>query len=157
MKKVLIAVDYEPTAQKVVEEGYLFASAMNAHIILLHVIPTERYYYSNTYSPIMGFLGYSYLDSQESNIIQKLVSETYGFLENIKNHLSDDDIETKVIQGNVAETIVRTATKSEVSFIVMGTHSHSKHNDVFMGNIAEEVVKISKMPIVLIPTKPDKE
>jgi len=37
MKKVLIALDYNPTAKKVAEAGYAMAKAMNADIFLLHV------------------------------------------------------------------------------------------------------------------------
>ena len=44
MKKVLIAIDYDPSAQKVAEAGYAMAMAMGANILLLHVIaePTRR-------------------------------------------------------------------------------------------------------------------
>ena len=38
MKKVLIALDYNPTAQKVAEVGFSLAKSMNAEITLLHVI-----------------------------------------------------------------------------------------------------------------------
>jgi len=37
VKKVLIALDYNPTAKKVAEDGYAMAKAMNADIFLLHV------------------------------------------------------------------------------------------------------------------------
>ena len=57
MKKVLIALDYDPTAQKVAETGNLLAGSMNAEVILLHVISDPVYYSSMDYSPIMGFSG----------------------------------------------------------------------------------------------------
>ncbi|MFZ4739889.1 MAG: universal stress protein [Bacteroidales bacterium] len=38
MKKVLIAIDYNPTAQKVVEIGYSIAKEMEAEVTLLHII-----------------------------------------------------------------------------------------------------------------------
>ena len=55
MKKVLIALDYNPTAQKIAETGYRLAKAMNARTVLLHVIADPTYYSSLNYSPIMGF------------------------------------------------------------------------------------------------------
>ena len=58
MKKVLIALDYNPTAQKVAEAGFSMAKAMNAEVILLHVISDPVYYSSTEYSPIMGFNGF---------------------------------------------------------------------------------------------------
>jgi hypothetical protein len=36
MKKVLIALDYDLTAQKVAETSYAMAKAMKAEVILLH-------------------------------------------------------------------------------------------------------------------------
>ena len=38
MKKVLIALDYDPTAQKVAEAGYSLAKSLNAEVILLDLI-----------------------------------------------------------------------------------------------------------------------
>jgi hypothetical protein len=49
MKKVLIALDYDPTAQKVAESGYALA-AMGAEVVLLHVLSDPVY--SSQYSPV---------------------------------------------------------------------------------------------------------
>ena len=56
--KVLIALDYNPTAQKVAEVGFSMAKSMNAEVILLHVITDPVFYSTSGYSPIMGFNGY---------------------------------------------------------------------------------------------------
>ena len=58
MKKVLIALDYNPCAQKVAETGYVYAEAMNAEISIIHAI-TDIAYYNMEYKPIMGFKGFS--------------------------------------------------------------------------------------------------
>ena len=58
MKKVLIALDYDPTAQKVAEVGFSMAKSMKAEVILLHVITDPVLYATAGYSPIMGFNGY---------------------------------------------------------------------------------------------------
>ena len=46
MKKVLIALDYNPTAKKVAEAGYDMAKAMGAEITLLHVMVSPGMYAS---------------------------------------------------------------------------------------------------------------
>ena len=46
MKKILIALDYNPTAQKIAETGFSLAKAMNAQVVLLHVIADPVYYSS---------------------------------------------------------------------------------------------------------------
>ncbi|MFA6949836.1 MAG: universal stress protein [Lentimicrobiaceae bacterium] len=58
MKNVLIALDYDPTAQQVAEKGYELAKSMGARVTLVHVLSNEIYYYSRAYSPIMGFEGF---------------------------------------------------------------------------------------------------
>ena len=54
MKKILIAIDYDPTAQKVAEEGFELAKTMGAAVVLLHVIADPVYYSSTDYSPMGG-------------------------------------------------------------------------------------------------------
>ena len=58
MKKVLIALDYDPTAQKVAEVGFSLAKTMGAEIILLHVISDPLQYVSDKHFSVMGFAGY---------------------------------------------------------------------------------------------------
>jgi nucleotide-binding universal stress UspA family protein len=43
MKKILIALDYNPTAQQVAETGYKLAKSMNAKVLLLHVVADYTY------------------------------------------------------------------------------------------------------------------
>jgi hypothetical protein len=40
--KVLIALDYDPTATKVAETGYSFASALGAETIPILIVPTHK-------------------------------------------------------------------------------------------------------------------
>jgi nucleotide-binding universal stress UspA family protein len=70
MKKVLIALDYNPTSHKVAEIGYATAKEMNTEVILLHVVTNPEHYSSPEYSPIVGGQGYMdtsqiQLDSEE--------------------------------------------------------------------------------------------
>ena len=47
-EKVLIALDFDPTAQKVAEAGYSLGKAIGAEIVLLHVVSDPLHY--NAYS-----------------------------------------------------------------------------------------------------------
>jgi len=58
MEKVLIAIDYDETAQKVAEEGYALAKAMNAQAILLHVLHERPNYYIDSPSVYEMHIGY---------------------------------------------------------------------------------------------------
>ena len=62
IKKVLIALDYDPTAEKVAETRFSLAKSMGAEAVLMDVI-SPVYYSSTGYSPIMGYTGFMDLDS----------------------------------------------------------------------------------------------
>ncbi len=94
MKKVLIALDYNPTAQKVAEVGFSFAKSMNAEITLLHVITDPVFYSSAGYSPIMGFTGYVYTGAVQSDSVDGLKNASLQYLDKSKQHLGDDTIRT---------------------------------------------------------------
>src|SRR5512140_20138 len=94
MKRVLIALDYNPTAQKVAEEGFSMAKAMNAEVILLHVISDPVYYSSVEYSPIMGFNGFLDMAAVQLDSIEGLKNAAKQFLDKSKHHLGDKTIKT---------------------------------------------------------------
>ncbi len=153
MKKILIALDYDPTAQKVAETGHKLAKAMNARTILLHVISDATYYSSLNYSPIMGFGGFSNVDTIETDTAEELKRVAQNYLNKSKEYLGDEMIETVVSNGDFAETILKTATRLNVDIIVMGTHSRRGLQKILMGSVAEKVLRQSLIPMFIIPTK----
>lgn len=58
MKKVLIALDYNPNAQKVAELGFSLAKTMKADVTLLHVLANAAYYASAEHVMVLGFADY---------------------------------------------------------------------------------------------------
>jgi len=121
-KKILIALDYNPTAQKVAEVGYTMAKSMDADVALLHVISDSAYYSSVQYSPIMGFGGFmdTPLSPLDSDALRKA---SLNFLNRSKSHLGDPAIDTLVSEGDFADSIIETANDQHADIIVLGSHS----------------------------------
>lgn len=153
MKKILIAIDYAPSAQKVAEVGYQLGKAMNAEIILLHVVADSMYYTSAQYSPIMGFAGFNTPDLLSISVAEELHKTALGFLQATKTHLGDEAIQTITEEGNTAEAILRVAKERDVAIIVMGSHGRSGLNKILMGSVAEGVLHHSELPLLLVPAK----
>ena len=154
MKKVLIAIDYDPTAQKVAEAGYAIAKSMGSEVILLHVLSDSVYYYStDAYSPIMGFSGYLGIDSLQSNIVERLKEASHQYLEKSKQHLGDDTIQTLVKEGDFADSIISTAKTLHADLIVMGSHSRKWLENIIMGSVTEKVLHLTTIPLLIVPTK----
>jgi len=153
-RKLLIALDYNPTAQKVAEVGYSMAKAMHADVVLLHVISDPVYYSSVEYSPIMGFGGYMDVAPQLDN--EGLKKASLQFLDNSKHHLGDNTIKTLVQEGDFADSILRAAKDLHVDLIVLGTHSRKWLEDILMGSVTEQLLHHSTIPLFIVPTKQTK-
>ena len=156
MKKVLVALDYNPSAQTVAEVGYELAKAMNAEVVLLHVIADTTYYSSLEYSPVMGFGGFS--SNAFFNLINTngLTEAAQYYLDKVKHHLHNSDLETLVEEGESAEAILKTAKNHHADMIVMGSHSRNWLNQVVMGSVTKEVLKDTSVPMLIIPVKEPK-
>ncbi len=158
IRTVLIALDYEPSAQLVAETGYTLAGGIGAEVVLMHVIADHVYYTMPEYSPVMGFTGFSSTDIMEQVGVEELRIASTDYLNITKHHLGDDSIRTLVVEGDTAEGILKAAKNLDAGLIVMGSHSRRGIDKVLMGNIAEDVLKKATIPVLVIPTKEyDKE
>jgi len=151
--KVLIALDYNPTAQKVAEVGFSMAKSMNAEVVLLHVITDPVFYSTEEYSPIMGFTGYAYTGEVQAFNAEGLKAAALEYLDKSKQHLGDNTIKTIVKEGDFADTILETAKEVYADMIVIGSHSRKWLENIVMGSVTEKVLHHTSIPLLIIPTK----
>ncbi len=157
MKKVLIAVDYDTAAQKIVETGYSLAKSMGAQTVLLHVVSDYFYYSSLDYSPILGYDSFSNLGALQTGTTEELHKAAQDYLDATKRHLGDATIETVVKEGDFGDVILATAAELNIDVIVMGTHSRRGLDKMLMGSVAEKVLRHSAVPLFIIPTKEEEK
>jgi nucleotide-binding universal stress UspA family protein len=151
-KKVLIALDYDPTAQKVAEQGYALANAIGAEITLLHVVTNPMYYTSVNYSPIMGYGGFMDIDKFQPTL-ENLKAASLHYLEKVKLHLGDESIQTTVEDGEIPDAILKTAKELHADLIILGSHSRKWLDNIVMGSVAKDVLNHTTIPLYIIPTK----
>lgn len=152
-KKVLIALDFDPTAQKVAEAGYLLGKAIGAEIILLHVVADPLHYNAYKHFTVMGFSGYDDTIPLILDGTKELKEESLKFLEKSKQHLADPKIKILVEEGDIAESILERARKLKADIIIIGSHSQKWLENIIMGSVAEKILKLSSIPLFIIPTK----
>ena len=143
IKKVLIALDYDPTAKKVAEVGFEMAKAMGAEIILIHVIVDLV-----TYS-----LSYLNMGPLQSDSGMELKDTSLQFLEKTKQYLGDLTIQTLIKEGDFSESILATAKEINADCIVMGSHSQKWLENIVMGSVTKEVLRKTTIPLFIVPTK----
>lgn len=153
MKKVLIALDYDKTARKVAEAGYSIAKAMNAEVILLHVIPDPVYYSSSGHSPIMGLTDSMIVDPLQFDNVDRLKEVSRHFLDDIKTNLGDEKIQTVLKEGDFADSILLAALDFHADIIVIGSHSRNWLENIIMGSVTEKILHHTSTPLFIVPNK----
>ena len=148
MKRVMIALDYNNSAQKVAETGFEFAKAMNAETCLVHAIP-DISYYTMEYSPVSGFEDFSPGDSFKNLAEQE--HEARLFLNSVVKHLGDNSIKTKVIKGAYYESLLEYASEYGADMIVMGSQGHYGIEKLIMGDVVSKVVQHTNTQILIVP------
>jgi nucleotide-binding universal stress UspA family protein len=151
MKKIIIALDYDKSAEKVAEAGYELAKGLHAEVVLLHVVDEPAYYTSTAYSPIMGFTGFNETEMLQADI-GMLEREAKRYLQECKKHLGDEMIDTIVLEGDFTEAVSNAVTTYNADLLIMGTHSRTGIDRLLMGNLAEKILKHTIIPVLVIPT-----
>ena len=149
MKKVLIAIDYNPCAQKIVETGYALARVMNAETCIVHAVQDINYY-SIEYSPLMGFEEFSADCSFRD--IEEQKTEANNFLTAVVNHLGNNNIKTSVLDGKTANGILKFAAEWQADLVVIGAQSHNGLGKTLLGNVAAGILGNADIPVLIIPT-----
>lgn len=143
-QKIMIALDFHPSATKVIEAGILQAKRMDGKVILLHVK--------------IGLVNYSLIYKKMGSLklesVEDLEFAAHKFLEKSKHHIVGDDmIQTIVKQGDFAESLIKTAREMDVDMIVMGSHSTQWLEEIVLGRLTNEVLQQITIPIMIIPTR----
>jgi nucleotide-binding universal stress UspA family protein len=152
MKKILIALDYDPAAEKVAEAGYSLAKEMRAETILIHVVSNFAYYSSIEHAPV-GFIGYIDTHPNETDIIESAKRIGQDLLDKSKLHLGDNAIKTIVADGDFASSILDTAKELDVDIIVMGSHGRKWLEAIVLGSVTEKILHHTSIPLFIIPTR----
>lgn len=149
----MIALDYDPTAKKVVEVGFSLAKTMNAEVALLHVMSDPVYYSLTEFSPLMGFTSPLETEPLQFDTIDGIKKATQHFLDQSKRHLGDETIQTLLKEGDFADTILNTAKDLKADVIVLGSHSRKWLEEILMGSVTEKVLNNTSIPLFIVPTK----
>ena len=151
MKKVLIAIDYNPVSEKVAQKGYELAQNLNAEVCLLHVLDDVGFY-GTQYPTFMGYDGYSGM-GPDLDVAMEMKNIAEEFMNSAKKHLNDQQVKTHIAEGPTAKTILSYAEEWGASLLVMGTHSHSVLEKLFLGTVAEKILEKTEIPVYLVPVK----
>ena len=145
-KKILVPLDGSHTSKRGLTEAIRLAKHHGATVRLIHVV--------DVFIVTPTLESGRYVDD-----IQKSFREDGGRLLKkaealvLKHGLTVDSVMFEVVGGHAAGIIVEQAKKWGADIIVLGTHGRRGVRRLVMGSDAEEVVRTSPVPILLVRPK----
>ena len=155
INKVLIALDYDPSAQKVAEVGFSLAKKGEIEFTILHVISDPSKYSLHKHITIMGFGGHNDDIPTKLESVDGLKNISRLYLEKTKHHLGDNYIQTLVLEGDIAEKILETSKDLNIDVIVLGFQNQKPKEDLSIVSVTEKVLQHTNIPLFIIPTNDD--
>ncbi len=142
VKKILIATDGSEYTKNAVEYGIDLAKNTEAKLYAIYVIDTAAF----ASIPMDAAWESMYeLLKQEGDEATKYVAD--------RAESEGLSVERLTIEGHPAEEIIKNADKNSVNLIVMGTLGKSGLDRFLLGSVAEKVVRISKIPVLVVRGK----
>ena len=140
IKKILIAIDNDPAAEKIATHGFQLAVQLKAEIALLSVFDSTFLETEGAVTP----REFTEIIKNDYKKLQQMLTDTV-----FKNH----EIWTFLEEGKPNEVILNVAEEWDADIIVVGTHGRIGVSHLIMGSVAEKVIRHSKKPVFIIPTR----
>lgn len=142
-RRILVAVDGSPAALKGLREAIRLARDGGSQLVILHVV-NEFHAYEELEDAPFG-----------ADLRERLREKGARTLREAQALARRQGIAAKtampeVAGGPVARAIVREATKLRADLLVLGTHGRRGMTRLVLGSDAEEVVRSSPVPVLLV-------
>ncbi len=146
-KRILVPVDGSPTSTLGLREAIRLAKGQRASLHLVHVV--DQHY------ALMGGveIGLQFDDLTRSlkQGGRQILRRAEALVDQAKLKHSTALLET--FTGPAADLIVRQAKKWRADLIVIGTHGRRGVRRLVMGSDAEQIVRSSPVPVLLVRSK----
>lgn len=144
---LLVAVDFTPFSREATLFASQLASKLKARLIVLHVIhdPAEApgFYVQKGKKK-------KYLKSMEE-VANEMMTKFLADLRKAHPHEASLKKATpKLVVGTPAARIVEVAKKEKASMIIIGSHGRTRLSKILLGSKAEQVVKLSTIPVTVV-------
>jgi nucleotide-binding universal stress UspA family protein len=134
--RILVPTDFSRPSEQALEQAIVLARMFHSRIILLHVWSVPYTAYSE---------GLSWPVDQMESAAQQTLDEAHA-----KAMKLYPDTDALLRQGLEWPQILETIAQHHIDLVVMGTHGRRGLPQLFMGSVAEHVVRLSPVPVMTV-------
>ena len=141
IKKILVPCDFSSYAEHALTWAVRLAQHSNAKIVLVYAVPIFPHL-SYTEVPILVDI---------PKIETQLIAEGEGQLRKFlaEHNTGNVQIEPRAMLGDPFAVICRVAQEEHIDLIVLGSHGRTGLSHVFLGSVAERVVRHAPCPVLV--------
>lgn len=153
-KKILVCLDGSTLAEQIIPYAIEQAAHFNSEITLFRAVNVPATIY--TTPPVMA-PGEAVPPTPTPEEIRELENEARLYLENWVERLREKKVKVDCAtrKDAPAVAIINFAADNDTSLIAMATHGRSGLSRTVMGSVADEVIRKSNLPILVI--RPNEE
>ena len=147
-KRILVPIDGSPTSNLGLNEAIKLARDQSAKLRLIHLVDE---YAAMSSADVMA---YSNTDDLLESMRQggsKIIDKAEALAR--RNGVTPESVMIENFGGRAADFIVAQAKKWGADLIVLGTHGRRGVKRLVMGSDAEQVVRTSGVPVLLVRSK----
>ena len=139
LKKVLVAYDDSPHSKAALCWAMLFADDENCELKVVKVFEPMGIYFDLSVKLLERYVE---LEEQDRQMMQELkpFCESCG----------KSKVETQVLKGPVASTLLEYARQQSVDLIVSGTKGHGALEEMLVGSVTNNLVSLAKAPLLVV-------
>jgi nucleotide-binding universal stress UspA family protein len=144
--RILLAVDFSDASRPALAAAAQLATAFSRKVVMVHAFTAPPP------APIMDDGDTSHVDQIRMEIS---MSEAVELSTTWAKELRDRGIEVETVarDGDPTRLILAEADRVDAALLVVGTHGRRGFRRYVLGSVAEEVVKRSGRPVLVVPGK----
>ncbi len=146
-KHIMIAVDGSDTSFLAMQEAIRVTKDQKATLCIVYVVD-ERFVHDGE-----AVIDYDLLWEAARKDGQKILNGMEELARQNKIKFESQLIELKAFQGSIAERINEATESQPTDLLIIGTHGRRGFNRLFLGSVAENVVRVATKPVLLVRGK----
>ncbi len=148
IKTILLPTDGSECSGKALAYALAFAQQFRARVVALHVM--DQGWVDQTRRSFGEVRPNVFREAQA-----RREEEARGIVEAVADAGTKLGVavETRIVTGTPAEQIVRLAKELPVDLLIMGTHGRTGISHVFLGSVAEKIVRRAPCPVLTVRPK----
>ncbi len=144
IERILVCVDFSEVTDAVIDHAKAVAALAGAEARVLHVA-----------APNPDFVGYEVGPVAARQQVAQSLRTEHRMLEDLAKRLAEANVRAapSMVQGPTAATILEQIQRYRADLVVLGSHGHGALRHLLAGSVAEEVLRKSKVPVLVVPSR----